>query len=301
VPAHADGAAINEHQQRVPEIVLLDRLPPEEILAEESLALAVVSEDDAFVLAIVVGRVLFPLNRLAEQINPDGEPFAVDVRHEGVEPFDVMPFRIFAILFQRIDQAGHRRAVASSVPCIIPALAMPRTILSLHKGNKNSVPFVQGKFNMGGSGVLEFCGTNHNVELVLSKRNPKLLPADHQPLDEHWSFTVIRREDPGPLSPRASRFTYLAPGKADADGNRSLLSFAAPQLPIFPVRNQPYAREAEWGTLFKLYDYNIRAATSMMMDGGLMGRVRVLLPEPALPIRFNVRRCCFSAGRWPSR
>ena len=46
---------------------------------------------------------------------------------------------------------------------------MPKTILSLHKGNKNSIPFVQGKFNMGGSGVLEFCGVEHNVELVLTK------------------------------------------------------------------------------------------------------------------------------------
>jgi hypothetical protein len=27
---------------------------------------------------------------------------------------------------------------------------------------------------MGASGVLEFCGVDHNVELVLSKRNPKL-------------------------------------------------------------------------------------------------------------------------------
>ena len=37
---------------------------------------------------------------------------------------------------------------------------MPNTILSLHRGNKNSIPFVQGKFNMGGSGVLEFCGVD---------------------------------------------------------------------------------------------------------------------------------------------
>jgi len=165
--------------------------------------------------------------------------------------------------------------------------SMPKTILSLHKGNKNSIPFVQGKFNMGGSGVLEFCGANHNVEFVLSKRNPKLLPAKHQASDEHWSFTVIRREDPGPHSPRASRFTYLAPGKADADRNRSLLSFAAPKLPIFPVRNQPYAREAEWGTVFKLFEYGVRATTNMMLEGGLMGRVRILLPEPALPIHFH--------------
>lgn len=166
--------------------------------------------------------------------------------------------------------------------------AMPETILSLHKGNKNGIPFVQGKFNMGGSGVLEFCGTDHNVELVLSKRNPKLLPKDSsQPSDGHWSFTIIRRDDPSPASPRASRFMYLAPGSADANGNRSLLTFESPTLPIFPTKNQPYIREAQWGTLFKLYEYGVRATTNMMLEGGLMGRVRVLLPEPALPVHFH--------------
>lgn len=99
---------------------------------------------------------------------------------------------------------------------------MPTTILSLHKGNKNSVPFVQGKFNMGGSGVLEFCGVDHNVELVISRRNPGLLPENAKAEDAHWSFTIIRREDPSPESPRASRFTYLAPiGAPDANGTSS--------------------------------------------------------------------------------
>lgn len=165
--------------------------------------------------------------------------------------------------------------------------SMPKTILSLHKGNKNAIPFVQGKFNMGGSGVLEFCGVDHNVELIISKRNPKLLPSNANAQDLNWSFTVIRREDPSPASPRASRFTYLAPGPDDAEGNRALLTFAAAKLPIFPDKNQPYVRQAEWGTLFKLYEYAIRATTNMMMEGGLMGRMRVLLPEPALPIRFH--------------
>lgn len=165
---------------------------------------------------------------------------------------------------------------------------MPGTILSLHKGNKNAIPFVQGKFNMGGSGVLEFCGVEHNVELVLSRRNPALLAENARDSDKEWSFTIIRREDPSPASPRASRFTYLAPaGEPDDRGNRGLLSFSAQTLPIFPVKNEPYARDAAWGTLFKLYEYAIRAATNMMLEGGLMGRVRILLPEPALPIHFH--------------
>ena len=165
---------------------------------------------------------------------------------------------------------------------------MPTTILSLHKGNKNAIPFVQGKFNMGGTGVLEFCGVDRNVELVISKRNPKLLANEATALDKQWSFTIIRREDPSPASPRASRFTYLAPVSAPGEkGQRALLSFDSASMPLFPIRNSPYAREAEWGTLFKMYEYAIRANTNMMLEGGLMGRVRVLLPEPALPIQFH--------------
>ena len=33
---------------------------------------------------------------------------------------------------------------------------MPETLLSLSKSNKLRIPFVQGKFNMGGTGVLTF-------------------------------------------------------------------------------------------------------------------------------------------------
>lgn len=164
---------------------------------------------------------------------------------------------------------------------------MPKTILSLHEGNKDTIPFVQGKFNMGGSGVLEFCGMEHNVELVLSRRNPKLLPTDASAEDRKWSFTIIRREDPGGESPRSSRFTYLAPGPAGPDGKRALLTFDAPALPTFPEKNQAYVRESAWGTLFKLYEYGTRAVTNMMLEDGLMMKIRLLLPEPALPIRFH--------------
>jgi hypothetical protein len=164
---------------------------------------------------------------------------------------------------------------------------MPNTILSLHEGNKEQIPFVQGKFNMGGSGVLEYCGIEHNVELVLSRKNPKLLPANASAEDKKWSFTIIRREDPPSDSPRSSRFTYLAPGPKDKDGHGSLLTFDAPTMPIFPDKRQAYVREAQWGTLFKMYEYGTHATTSMMLEDGLLMRIRLLLPEPALPIRFH--------------
>jgi len=166
--------------------------------------------------------------------------------------------------------------------------AMPKTILSVHQGSKGKTAFVQGKFHMGGTGVLEFCGERHNVQLVLSKRHPALLPTTlADPMDAHWSFTIVRREDPTPSRPRSSTFTYLAPGPVDEKGRRSLLHFDASTLAIFPRLNQAYAREASSGTLFKLYEYGLRLKGNIILSDALMEKVRVLLPAPALPIRFH--------------
>ncbi len=50
---------------------------------------------------------------------------------------------------------------------------MPATLLSLNRSNKLRIPFVQGKFNMGGTGVLKFCGRQH-LQLIVSRRNPEI-------------------------------------------------------------------------------------------------------------------------------
>lgn len=170
--------------------------------------------------------------------------------------------------------------------------SMPMTILSVLKGSKKRIPFVQGKFHMGGTGVLEFCGQRHNVQLVVSKRDPKLLPLPATDNDAHWSFTIVRREDPAPGA-KSSRFTFLAPGPVGSDGKHTLLSFDVDTLPIFPEKNRAYDRAAKWGTLFKLYEYDIRAKTNMMLADGLLRRAALLLPEPALPIRFHECRAGF--------
>lgn len=64
------------------------------------------------------------------------------------------------------------------------------TLLSLNKSNKLRIPFVQGKFNMGGSGVLQFCG-NKNLQLIISKKAPSIIEED-----QRWGVTVVRREPP---------------------------------------------------------------------------------------------------------
>ena len=52
--------------------------------------------------------------------------------------------------------------------------SFPETFLSLAKSNKLRIPFVQGKFNAGGTGVLQFCG-RENFQLIASRRHPNRL------------------------------------------------------------------------------------------------------------------------------
>lgn len=89
---------------------------------------------------------------------------------------------------------------------------LPGTILSLPTSNKppnkTRIPFVQGRFNMGGTGVLRFCGY-HNYQLVISRRDPRLLKSGSNEKDSLWGFTIIRRKDPSQTS-ESSIYEYLA-------------------------------------------------------------------------------------------
>jgi hypothetical protein len=165
---------------------------------------------------------------------------------------------------------------------------MPDTFLSLTKSNKLRIPFVQGKFNMGGTGVFEFCG-QYGLQLIITRRNPNILNGElAHPSDKQWGFTIVRRENAGAGPVRSSVYTYLAPFGADQNpGKGSVLRFSADKLAIFPQGRDPYAREAEWGTLVKLYEY---AATGFRSDilrkDGLLSRMDMLLPDVALPVRL---------------
>jgi len=173
---------------------------------------------------------------------------------------------------------------------------MPKTLLSLNKDNKLRIPFVQGKFNMGGTGVFKFCGEPHKLQLVISRRNPKALK-EYSRDSQLWGFTIVRREDPE-RGRRSSVFTYLAPlGKDLGAGKGGVLRFAANEFPIFPSfedekNRDAYGRGARWGTALKLYEYSLPAGdrSNILLSGGLMRRTDLLLPDTALPIRFYEAR-----------
>ena len=164
--------------------------------------------------------------------------------------------------------------------------AFPDTFMSLNKSNKLRIPFVQGKFNMGGTGALQFCGTTHNFQLVVSRRRPDLLNSNAEQRERDWGFTIVRRRVPE-AGARNSVFEYLAP-------SRAVLSFPAVSLPLMPDdgsqgmrQPQAYGRETKWGTLIKLYTYSFTGDRSVIIGRtGLSRRVEAMLPRAILPLFF---------------
>ena len=167
----------------------------------------------------------------------------------------------------------------------------PDTFLSLNRSNKLRVHFVQGKFNMGGTGALQFCSGEHKLQLIVSRRNPALLRPGASSRATEWGFTIVRKEWPKDGS-RSSVFTYLAPVGASPTSHGEVLSFKAPSWPIFPEADtkirDAYARHAEYGSLIKLYEYHWQGNRSNIVSSrnGLLRRLDSGLPELALPVRI---------------
>lgn len=158
---------------------------------------------------------------------------------------------------------------------------MPDTLLSIGKSNKLRIPFVQGKFNMGGTGVFQFCGRK-NIQLIISKRHPEIAVQENDTSSSLWGFTVVRREDPT-LGVRSSFYRYLAP-------HGEILSFDANSLPLLPGEYpKAYKESLRWGTFIKLYEYQMTGfTTNIVFD--LYNRLSLLMPSIALPVRLNERR-----------
>ncbi len=166
----------------------------------------------------------------------------------------------------------------------------PDTFMSLGKSNKLRIPFVQGKFNMGGTGALSFCSPKHHLQLIVSRRNPAIVTNGDRRAQE-WGFTIVRREPPR-HGTRSSVYSYLAPCDTERPRYGQVLSFYRESLPIFPLLegNQriPYGRAASYGTLIKLYEYQLDGTKSNIVrsGGNLLQRLDFGMPRLALPIRL---------------
>lgn len=163
----------------------------------------------------------------------------------------------------------------------------PDTFCSLNRSNKLRIPFVQGKYNMGGTGALQFCG-DRNLQLIVSRRNPAIVTSQND--SNNWGFTIIRRDDPAE-GRRSSVYSYLAPANTHRSSDHgTVMMFQAQAMPIFPEISQgghrkACARDSTYGSLIKLYEY-FRGTNAIWSRGGLLRQIDLLLPEIALPIRI---------------
>lgn len=145
------------------------------------------------------------------------------------------------------------------------------TFVSLNKENKIKIKFVQGKYNMGGSGVLPYCG-ERKYQLILSRKDPRLL--NGRP--DIYGFTLVRLHK-APQGYKQSWYEFCV----DEDGE--IFSFQADKLDLGLFETNFYS-----GTYIKLFNYDLPDRSDITL--GLWRALNRYLYYPALPILLYEKR-----------
>jgi len=139
------------------------------------------------------------------------------------------------------------------------------TFLSLLRGNKNEIHFVQGKYNMGGTGAIVFCG-KHRFQLIGSRRFDGT---------GNFGFTLIRKHPLSDEEAKTKKNTWYEYLKIDG------------QIPNFPIESLDLrlkGRQFTTGTIVKLYSYDLPSGSRSVISRDLNQSINEFLFEPALPI-----------------
>lgn len=138
------------------------------------------------------------------------------------------------------------------------------TFLSLMKGNKNDIKFVQGKYNMGGTGALVFCG-KHRYQLIASKRFDN---------SGKFGFTLIRKHPFTEEESQTKKNTWYEYFKINGE---------IPSFEITDLDLGLHERLFKTGTIIKLYSYKLPPGNALISKD-LNYSLNEFLIEPALPI-----------------
>lgn len=139
------------------------------------------------------------------------------------------------------------------------------TFLSLIRGNKNKIMFVQGKYNMGGSGAIVFCGKK-GYQLIASKKFDST---------GQFGFTLVREH---PFAKGESEFkknTWYEFLKIDG------------KIPAFDLKGELdlklLNRKFKTGSIIKMYSYQFPTGYYGFAQD-LNQSLNEFLFEPVLPI-----------------
>lgn len=139
------------------------------------------------------------------------------------------------------------------------------TFLSLLKGNKNAIAFVQGKYNMGGTGAIVFCG----------KKRYQLIGSKKYDGTGNFGFTLIRKHPLSESEMLTRKNTWYEYLKIDG---------TIPNFPIETLDLGLKGRLFKTGTVIKLYSYDLPEGSRSVISRDLNQSVNEFLFEPALPV-----------------
>jgi len=148
------------------------------------------------------------------------------------------------------------------------------TLLSLQKGNKKKIKFVQGKYNMGGTGVLPFCG-NNGYQLILSRKSVEL-DGD----GSEWGFTLVREKPDVSDAYKTTWYEYFTNEEGE------IL-----RIPSKPLKILPKNEALLDGCFIKLYNYELSHPS--VITNGLWADLNIRLFSPAIPISMFESRTDF--------
>lgn len=153
------------------------------------------------------------------------------------------------------------------------------TLLSLQRGNKNSIKFVQGKYNMGSTGAAVFCG-KYKYQLYISKR--------HNSLDSHNNkvgFTLVRKHERTEEELSKTKNTWYEYFVI----NNEIPFFELNKDESFEIVSNVKESRFTHGTVIKMYNYALPSKTQSFQK--LKEEINKLLYHPALPIEvYETRR-----------
>ena len=140
-----------------------------------------------------------------------------------------------------------------------------KTFLSLLSGNKNEIPFVQGKYNMGGTGAIVFCGKKR-YQLIASKRYDN---------SGDFGFTLVRKHPLTNVERNTMKNTWYEFLKI----NGEIPAFSIDELDL-----GLFKRKFKTGSIIKLYSYDLPKGARSVISRDLNQSINEYLFKPALPI-----------------
>ncbi|MHB1493335.1 MAG: hypothetical protein ACYCSG_00635 [Thermoplasmataceae archaeon] len=121
------------------------------------------------------------------------------------------------------------------------------TFLSILKGSsrKRFIPFVQGRFSMGGTGVLPNCG-KYGYELIISKKAPDICESLKS---KKWGWSLIRKNSD------IETYEYFV------DEDETIPTFEIDNLSILPD-----GEDLPYGTFMKMYSYSMDTKSNITAE-----------------------------------